>query len=39
MNIRRNSAAEEFTVDCMVFMTGFVLVFLSILSASLILWA
>ena len=39
MNTRRNTAAEEFTLHCMVFMTGFVLVFLSILSAALILWA
>jgi len=39
MNTRRNTAAEEFTADCMVFMTGYVLVFLSILSTALILWA
>ena len=39
MNTRRNTAAEEFTHDCMAYMTGFVLVFLSILAAALILWA
>jgi hypothetical protein len=39
MNTRRNTAAEEFTADCMAYMTGFVLLFVSILSASLILWA
>jgi hypothetical protein len=39
MNTRCNAAAEEFTADCIACMTGFVLVFISILSASLILWA
>jgi hypothetical protein len=39
MNTRRNTAAEEFTADCMAYMTGFVLLFVSILSLSLILWA
>lgn len=39
MNTRRNTDAEEFTRDCLVYMTGFVLVFTSILSLSLILWA
>lgn len=39
MNTRRNTAAEEFTRDCLVYMTGFVLVFTSILSIGVILWA
>jgi hypothetical protein len=32
MNIRRNTAAEEFTADCMLLMSGFTLFFVSILS-------
>lgn len=39
MNTRRNTAAEEFSTDCMAYMTGFTLLFVSILSVSLILWA
>ena len=39
VNARRNTAAEEFTCDCLAYMAGFVLVFTSILSLSLILWA
>ena len=39
MNTRRNTAAEEFTAECMAYMTVFVLLFITILSASLILWA
>jgi hypothetical protein len=38
MNTRRNTAAEEFSADCLAFMTGFTLLFVSILSVSLILW-
>ena len=39
MNTRRNIAAEEFTAECLIVMTGFVLIFASILSVALILWA
>ena len=39
MNIRRNTAAEEFTADCVLFMSVFVLAFTSILSIGLIAWA
>lgn len=39
MNTRRNSAAEEFTPDCVRLMGGFILAFTSILSLALIAWA
>ena len=39
MNARRNTAAEEFTAECLIVMTGFVLLFVSTLSVALIFWA